>query len=263
MSFATLTPPPLDPVARRRLLARIARRYGTTSQTVELGTLRLPFTRIADPDRVLDEVAAEVDRLERQTGQREQDLQQLPYWAELWDSAHGMAQYVQRAGIWTLAGRSEVGPSADVDVNLRPNVLDLGCGMGLTGTVAAALGARVLFADLMTPPLLFARLNSLPWRGRVRTRKLNWRADQLGETFDLILGADILYEREQWGHLDPFWRAHLAPGGSVLLGEPGRQTGDAFIDWIPTQGWRLEMHEEPVITRPRPIRIFRLTLPLP
>ena len=43
---------------------------------------------IADPDRVLDAVAAEEDRLERITGKRvPSDQLHLPYWAELWDSA--------------------------------------------------------------------------------------------------------------------------------------------------------------------------------
>ena len=132
--------------------------------------------------------------------------------------------------------------------------------MGLTGTVAAALGARVMFADLETPPLLFARLNSLPWADRVRTRRLDWRKDCLGERFDLIVGADILYERKQWDHLEPFWREHLAPGGMVVLGEPGRRTGELFIDWIRDRGWRLQRLEMPVETRSTPIRLFELRL---
>jgi 2-polyprenyl-3-methyl-5-hydroxy-6-metoxy-1,4-benzoquinol methylase len=139
-----------------------------------------------------------------------------------------------------------------------PSVLDLGCGMGLSGTIAAALGARVLFADIEPPALLFARLNSLPWASRVRARKLNWRTDRLDERFDLIIGADILYERAQWEYQEPFLRHHLAPGGNVLLGEPGRQTGDSFIDWIKPRGWTLEIFPEKVPTREKPVRIFRL-----
>ena len=132
--------------------------------------------------------------------------------------------------------------------------------MGLAGTVAAALGARVVFADLEPPALLFARLNSMPWRERVRTRQLNWQTDRLDERFDLILGADILYERKQWDYLEPFWRAHVAPSGAVLLGEPGRQTGDLFVDWIAARGWQLTRHAEKVATRPQPIRLFELRL---
>jgi len=130
--------------------------------------------------------------------------------------------------------------------------------MGLSGTTAAALGASVLFAELEAPALLFAQLNSLPYASRVRTRRLDWRSDGLAERFDVILGADILYERKQWDYLEPFWRAHLAPAGSVLLGEPGRKTGELFVDWIAARGWRFTEFAQPVETRPRPVRIFRL-----
>src|SRR5687767_10962862 len=39
-----------------RLLARIHRRYQTLTETLEFPNLALRFTRIADPNRVLDEV---------------------------------------------------------------------------------------------------------------------------------------------------------------------------------------------------------------
>ena len=229
----------------RRLLARIHRHYYTVTETARVGPLAFPFTRIADPNRVLDQVVAEEDRLEKVRGRRlPEDQLHLPYWAELWDSALGIGQWL------TAKTRRSSSPLS---------VLDLGCGMGLTGTVAAAIGHDVLFADLEPPALLFARLNSLPWRRRVRTRRLDWRADALGEEFDLILGADILYERRQWDFLEPFWQQHLAPGGAVLLGEPGRQTGELFLPWVLQRGWKLQELEEPVETRTKPIRILRLT----
>ena len=231
---------------RDRLHSRIGRRFETVTREVALDGLRFTFTRIADPNRVLDEVADAADRRERLTGRREADDDlHLPYWAELWDSAFGIALFLAQT-------KTENPPP-------RLNVLDLGCGMGLAGTVAAALGAKVLFADLEQPALLFAALNSLPWRQRVRTRRLNWRTDRLAERFDLIIGADILYERAQWEYLEPFWRAHLSPGGTVLLGEPGRQTGDLFVDWIAARGWLMRRSEQPVPTRERAIRIFQLT----
>jgi predicted nicotinamide N-methyase len=229
-----------------RLRHRIERRYALKQTRFTFSALTVPFVRVADPDRVLDEVAAEEDRLERVSGVRaSSDQLHLPYWAELWDSAIGIGR--------NLANRGD-------QFSTAPRVLDLGCGMGLAGTVAAALGARVLFADLEPPALLLARLNSLAWRRRVRTRRLNWQTDRLDERFDLILGADILYERKQWDFLEPFWRAHVAPKGTVLLGEPGRQTGDLFIDWITARGWRLTRHAEKVETREQAIRLFELRL---
>jgi len=226
----------------RRLLARIHRRYRTVSETIELCGRAYAFTRIADPNRVLDEVAAEEDRLEKLSGERTKaDCLHLPYWAELWDSALGMSQLLIKRE-----------PPGDC------RVLDLGCGMGLTGTIASSLGLAVMFADIEPPALMFAKLNSLQHTRTARARQLNWQTARLGETFDLILGADILYERRQWDHLEPFWRAHLAPGGSVLLGEPGRQTGDDFPAWVTPRGWRVSYHQEAVATRSTPIRLFEL-----
>jgi len=254
----------------QRLLWRIHRRYVTTTESVRIGPLSLAFTRIADPDRVLDEVAREADRHERRTGRRESDEHlHLPYWAELWESSRGIGQFLaessqEGSGFGVQgSGRSAAGPPLKPEPRTLnpPSVLDLGCGMGLSGAVAAALGARVLLADIEPPALLFARLNSLPWAGRVRSRRLDWRIDRLTETFDLILGADILYERSQWDFLEPFWRCHLAPGGAVVLGEPGRQTGDLFMDWIGPRGWELRRFEEKLPTRERPIRIVQLSRP--
>jgi len=232
---------------RARLLSRVQRRFDVVRERVKIGTLELDFVRVADPDRVLDQVAEEEDRREKSAGRRlEGEELHLPYWAQLWDSAMGVACWLE-SGL----GRRAIAQGGDV--------LDLGCGMGLAGTVAAALGARVLFADLEAPALLFAALNSLPWRRRVWTRRMNWRSDELGDSFDLIVGADILYERGEWEHLDRFWRSHLKGGGSVLLGEPGRQTGDAFVEWVGPRGWKLDRYQQPLEKENKTIRVLRLT----
>ena len=223
------------------LLCRIRRRFPTVTARVRFGKIEFDFTRAADPNRVLDEVAAEEDRREKIGGLRNSEPLHLPYWAELWDSGGGIARHL-----------------ADLFPNGLKGItaIDLGCGQGLAGCVAAALGASVLFADLESPALLFARFNAEPISPHTRTRQLNWQKDKLGETFDLIIGADILYERSQWVFLEPFWQTHLAVGGTVLLGEPGRPTGDAFIDWIQTRGWKIEVTQQPVTTRPKPVRIL-------
>lgn len=227
-----------------RLLHRIHRNYRTHHEMLAVGALRLAFTRVEDPDVVLDEVARQEDLRVRLNGHPSADEEvHLPYWAQLWDSAMGMGLHLERR----RQGGSE---------RVALNVLDLGCGMGLSGTVAAALGHRVMFADLEPAALLFARLNSLAYGDRIRTRRLNWRKDRLGERFDLILGADILYEREQWPWLEAFWREHLTAEGAILLGEPGRQTGRMFPDWLADRPWDLWQHQERM--GGKPIHIFEL-----
>jgi predicted nicotinamide N-methyase len=236
---------------RRHLLARIHRTYRTVTEEMLIGPLRLNFTRVRDPDEVLDQVVEAEDRREQETGdRRDGNALHLPYWAELWDSAIGMAQMLVK---WQTGDVDRLLPKPDRLMTF----LDLGCGQGLSGTAAAALGHHVMLADLEAPALLFARLNTLVYEPRVRVRKLNWQTDNLGERFDVILGADVLYERAQWEHLDRFWRAHLAPEGVVLLGEPGRQSGDLFQEWIGPHGWSLERFSEKANTG-KTIRLFRL-----
>ena len=231
---------------RRHLLARIHRRFETITELVRVGAMAFDFTRVADPNRVLDQVAEEEDRRDKLAGKRRDGEElHLPYWAELWDSSLAIIEFLAE----TLPVRFDVP---------KLSVLDLGCGMGLTGTVAAALGARVMFADLEPEALLFARLNAIEFEDRIRTRRLNWQRARLTEQFDLIIGADILYDKTQWTYLEPFWRGHLKCGGSVLLGEPGRQTGDMFLDWIKPHPWTLTQLKKSVPTRTAPIRIFQL-----
>src|SRR5205823_2936641 len=142
------------------------------TRDIRVGPLVIPFTQVRNPDAVLDEIVREADRRERVSGEKESDDElHLPYWAELWDSALGV-------GEWLC--------TQNLDLRSQISVLDLGCGMGLAGTVAAALGHRVLLADIEPPALLFAQLNAMQFDPRVRTRRLDWRRDVLDEQFDLI-----------------------------------------------------------------------------
>jgi predicted nicotinamide N-methyase len=230
-------------VMRHRLLARIHRRYQTIEEQIEVDGQPYRFTRVADPDRVLDEVAEEEDRIEKVSGRRKEGNHlHLPYWAALWDAAVGMGYLLSKLALpWG-------------------SVLDLGCGMGFSGMVAASLGHRVLLADLEPPALLFAKLNSLPYQPVARTRVVDWQTTRLAERFDVIVGADIVYERSQWQYLEPFWRHHLAPGGRVLLGEPTRGVTDGFAPWARGQGWRLKVHTQRLPNRERQIRLFEMSL---
>jgi predicted nicotinamide N-methyase len=234
---ANVERPRADAIAliHRRLLARIHRHFQTITERIELGETSFPFTRVANPNRVLDDVCAEEDRREQITGVRLDNPPHLPYWAELWESSRGLAVALTK-------------------MNLRESrVLDLGCGMGLAGAAAAVMGANVTLVDLESPALLFARLNTLPYASRIR--RVDWETDDLNQRFDLILGADIVYEKAQWNFLDEFWKRHITESGSILLAEPGRQSGEQFIEWMRERRWRIEQ-----TAAVGTVRIFRIAL---
>ena len=208
---------------RARLLARVRREFAVVEETVALAGLRLPFARIADPDAVLDAVCEQATLAEQGVAPKRE--LRMPYWAAVWESASALAELlVERDAEAPLAGRA---------------VLDLGCGMGLVGAAMAALGARVTLADIDTASLLFARLNTLAWADRVRVVRSDWASGNLGQRFDLIAGADLISDPEQWTPIEAFARRHLAAGGLLLLGEPSRTNADRFPAWLASLGWDL------------------------
>jgi predicted nicotinamide N-methyase len=230
---------------RARLLARIGRKYRVSLLPLEFGDLKLNFVRIADPNRVLDELADAEDRREKREGKRRDgDELHLPYWAELWDSSLALSEQLAEQK-HKMQGKY---------------LLDLGCGMGLTGTVAAALGAKVTFADLESDALLLARANAMQFDPSVQAIRLNWRTDRIDQKFDWIIGADIIYERKQWEFLELFWREQLAREGKVLIGEPSRPGADEFVKWMEDENWRVDLSRRNIKGCQKIIRILKMQL---
>jgi len=135
--------------------------------------------------------------------------EKLPYWADLWPSALGLAQAVDSGRL--ALPRPEEG-----------TVVELGCGLGLVALVAARRGARVVATDWMEDALVYVResaqLNGLT----IETRRLDWRQPPDDLTPQLVLASDVLYEPRNapWlaGLLD-HWRR---PGFCAVISDPGR-----------------------------------------
>ncbi len=125
-----------------------------------------------------------------------------PYWAYLWSGGRCLAEYLAR---WTALHDRRV--------------LEIGCGLGLPGVVAAAAGARVTFVDGERAALAFVRasldLNALP--GALVCA--DYRTLSPAARFDVILAAEVAYEPDRFGDLVAALARHLAPGGTVLLAD--------------------------------------------
>ncbi len=196
----------------------IESQYEISTAAMKFGDVEFNFTRVADPETVLDDETMLMSH---------EELEWQPYWAETWDSASGFCSFLVEEFAGGLQGRS---------------VLDIGCGMGLTGCVAAGLGASVTMVDFAPPALLFAELNAWPWRQRVQVQRVDWCVDDLQQKFDIVIASDILYDRSDLPHLDTFIRKHLIDGATAYLGEPNRIMGNEFIQWFKQHGWNLTQH---------------------
>jgi predicted nicotinamide N-methyase len=103
-------------------------------------------------------------------------------------------------------------------------VLELGCGIGLPSLVLAERGADVTASD--HHPLAARFLRSNARRNGITApafRELPWRGDDatLGR-FDLIIAADVLYERDHAVLLARMVAQHGLPHGAVLIADPRR-----------------------------------------
>lgn len=203
--------PPASPPTRDQLLARLRDSFEIEQEWVPFGDGQLEIWRPADPDAALDDATLEQSCTE---------MQWHPYWAQAWDSSYGLLTW--------LSGRDWTGQQ----------VLDLGCGLGISTAGLLAAGAEVVAGDNARPGLEFARLNTFPWNHRCRVREIDWRASRLNQRFDWIVGSDILYDRQQIEPLDRFFREHLGEGGKVLLADPSRPMTVEFLEQLQRRGWR-------------------------
>jgi len=108
-------------------------------------------------------------------------------------------------------------------------VLELGCGLGLPSLAAALRGADVLATDWAEEAIELLRENAEQNGAALRVARVRWSEPEpllRGVPWDLVLGADLLYEERNADQL-----AALLPrlGHDVLLAEPGRPYAKDFL----------------------------------
>jgi len=138
----------------------------------------------------------------------------LPYWAELWPSGVALARRV--------AARALRGA----------RVLELGCGLGLPSLAAARAGGRVLATDWSPQAIELLRENAERNDAALETAIVDWqRPAPLLERapWDLVLGADLLYERRNVAPLLELLPRLLGPKGELWLADPGRAPAEDFL----------------------------------
>ena len=91
--------------------------------------------------------------------------------------------------------------------------------------------------------LAFARANHALNLGTPgRTRLVDWRDPPAELTAELVLAADVLYERRFLGPLLDTLERALHPGGTALVAEPGRTVAEGTVELLEQRGLRRELH---------------------
>jgi len=170
-------------------------------ESVPLRGAALSVLRPRDADALLDEHAFEHEEY-------------LPYWAELWPSGVALAR---RVAVRALRGA---------------RVLELGCGLGLPSLAAALAGGRVLATDWSPGAIALLEDNAARNGARLETARVDWsRPDAIVERapWDLVLAADVLYERRNVAPLLELVPRLLPERGELWLADPGRAPLEEFL----------------------------------
>ena len=107
-------------------------------------------------------------------------------------------------------------------------VLELGAGLGLPSLAAALGGADVLATDWAEDAVSLLRANAERNHLRLRAELARWdEPERFGAGWDVVLAADVLYERRNADQLlDLLPRLEAA---EILFAEPGRPFAAAFF----------------------------------
>ncbi len=180
----------------------IRSRYELTTRHYEFAGRRFSVLQLEDFERAVDRL---IDQLSAE-GRNDIVPEDCPYFGQVWSAARYLSRMV--AGM-DLQGR---------------HVLELGCGLALPSLVAAAGGATCLALDIHPDVAWFvgrnARDNGVA--EAVDFRREDWRRADVLQSFDLIMGSDILYENEHPADVVRFLNRHLSPGGTAIIVDPCR-----------------------------------------
>jgi 2-polyprenyl-3-methyl-5-hydroxy-6-metoxy-1,4-benzoquinol methylase len=169
-----------------------------------------------DPDATLDAITQE---------EFDRNDERMPYFATIWASAESLVAAVLE------------GPRLD-----GQRVLDLGCGLGACGFAAARHGARVTFFDWEPRALEIVAASASRQQAPAGTFDFvvgDWRRPPPFGRFDLILGADVLYERRNAPAVAAFLARHLKPGAEAWIADPGRPQAGPFPALAEAEGLAL------------------------
>ncbi len=201
---------------KEELLNALQTRYTFDKVSLEVAGETFVLYLVGDVDALLEELLAK--------GEAHEDVldERIPYWAELWHSAIAMAELILE----------------DDRFQLGTKVLELGCGLGLSGIAAGRKGCEVTLSDYLPEAVNMAELGWLENLHKpAQTALIDWRDIDPNLEVDWVLAADVAYEERNFEPLRMAFRTLLKSGVKGLLTEPGRAIAKPFLASLEAEGF--------------------------
>jgi predicted nicotinamide N-methyase len=167
-----------------------------------------------------DDVFALWDAWEKESGRE----REIPFWAAVWPGGVSLAHYLLNNS-QNVAGKL---------------VLDIGCGGGIAAIAASRAGAQKVIANDIDPVALhIANLNAKANKAGIVTDQTNLLKEKnIAPLFDVILVADMFYERSKAQPMIEFLQKNHKQGATVFIADGERK-------YAPKKSFKL-LHEEKI-----------------
>lgn len=191
-----------------------------TNKEIEFQSDKRKFSFLApkDPDEVLDAISEE---------EFEKDSQ-LPYWADLWPSSEMIFDYCSKHPIKSGS-----------------MICEIGAGLGVvSAAIADSMNNSFLIStDINIESAYYIKenlkRNNLPGESAC----CDWRYSPFKSKFDIIIGADILYEERWTEPVLTFIKENLKPNGYALVSDPNRKHWENFKERAKNLGFILNSED--------------------
>jgi predicted nicotinamide N-methyase len=198
------------------LLQQLRQKWPLTQLDQQVGAESFQLWYVHEVDQLLNDLLAKGDDHPDVKDER------LPYWADIWASAIGLSEFILENKAY-LKGKK---------------VLEIGCGIGLPGIVAARCGASVYMTDYLEDALQLAQLN---WFSNTNEQGhfelMDWREPQAHLKADIVLASDVAYEERAFQPLLSAFPNLVREKGEIWISEPNRAWAKPFFKTLDQKGW--------------------------
>jgi predicted nicotinamide N-methyase len=182
--------------------------FETIVKELNLGGEKVLLKTVVQPESLFDQLLAK--------GKDHPDVkaENMPYWAELWPSSIALGNFL-------LENRYIVNGK---------KVLEIGCGLGLAGICANLAGAEVLLTDYLDDALELASESwVLNFNSAAPVMNLDWMYPPDHAQFEVVIAADVLYEKKNHAPLFDFLLKILPINGKIIFTDPQRSATTFFF----------------------------------